>query len=348
MSGLLGMPPYGTRDDVRLLAELNELTAHHVAGCLAYSRVWPQRPPADTFSELPFLHVGLFKQIELKTVAPGITHERVLNSSSTRGASPSRIPLDSRSSHLQAESSASILRDFIGPEPRPLVVIDSASSLRQRGGITARTAAAMSLKPFATRMIFALDDPGDPASLDWDEVAGVLETSREILVYGFTSALWLAWASRTKPARVRELLAGCRVHFVHSGGWKKLEEQRVDRVQFDSALLESLDPASRVVDFYGLVEQTGVIYPLCEHGYRHAPVWANVLCRDAFTLECVTGRPGMLQLMNVTAWGAPYHNVLTEDVGVIVDGPCACGRCGPRFELMGRIPNAELRGCANA
>ena len=47
------------------------------------------------------------------------------------------------------------------------------------------------------------------------------------------------------------------------------------------------------------------------------------------------------------ARGAPYFSVLTEDLGRIVPGDCACGRSGRRFELLGRVPKAEIRGCAN-
>jgi len=55
----------------------------------------------------------------------------------------------------------------------------------------------------------------------------------------------------------------------------------------------------------------------------------------------------VLQLMNTLAFGAPYHNVLTEDLGRVIEGPCQCGRSGQRFELSGRIPRTEVRGCAN-
>ena len=161
-------------------------------------------------------------------------------------------------------------------------------------------------------------------------------------------AFWLAWGMAEMPEEVRDLLSGKRIHFVHSGGWKKLEDIQVDRKTFDARLLEGLHPDSRVIDFYGLVEQVGIIYPLCEQGYRHPPVWADVLVRDPWTMEPLTGEPGQLQLMNTLAHGAPYHNVYTEDLGRIVRGACPCGRSGKRFELLGRVPKAEIRGCSNA
>jgi hypothetical protein len=178
-------------------------------------------------------------------------------------------------------------------------------------------------------------------------VGEVFRRHDDVLVYGFTWILWQAWAAAAIPAEVRTAMQGKRVHFVHSGGWKRLEQGRVDRARFDASLLEGLSPASRVIDYYGLVEQVGVIYPLCEHGYRHAPRWSGVMVRNAWDLRPVVGEEGLLQLLNPLAWGAPYHSVLTEDMGRLVPGDCPCGRAGTRFELLGRSPNVEVRGCAN-
>ena len=102
-----------------------------------------------------------------------------------------------------------------------------------------------------------------------------------------------------------------------------------------------------MVDYYGLVEQVGIVYPLCSAGFRHAPAWADVLVRDSWTLTPLADGPGQLQLLNLLARGAPYHSVLTEDLGRLVPGDCPCGRATRRFDLIGRVPQAEVRGCAN-
>ncbi|MGC9947361.1 MAG: hypothetical protein ABSF64_13410 [Bryobacteraceae bacterium] len=347
MSELLDRPPYSARDDNAFLAEMQRLTRHHLEGCPAYARIWPKWKCAGTAEELPFLHVDLFKRLEFRTVAAGLVHERTLRSSSTSGSAASQIVLDNLSSRLQARSALAILTDMVGDRQRPLLVLDDALSLRQRGVVSARAAAAMSLRPLATGIHFLLRDANDPASLKWDLLAEVLASSEEFLVYGFSSILWLAWGAAAAPEDVRAKLRGKRIHFVHSGGWKKMEALRVDRARFDDALTRDLHPASRVVDYYGLVEQVGVVYPLCEHGVRHVPVWADVLVRDPYTLRVVEDQSGQIQSMNVLAHGAPYHSVLSEDMGRIVPGGCACGRSGKRFELLGRMPHAALRGCAN-
>lgn len=347
MTDLLSRPPYERRDEPALLRELNTLTRHHLAGCEAYRRIWPSWTDAASFEDLPWLHVGLFKHITFRTLYSGVRHERILKSSATTSGSPSQIVLDQESSEQQSRSTFAILRDFIGPDLRPLLILDSAKSLRVRGEVSARVAAALSLKPFAAEICFLLDDASDVSIQRWDALLDALDRYDDLLVYGFTWILWLAWACAVFPDSVRDKLRGKRIMFVHSGGWKKLEAMKVDRAAFDQALLDNLHPESKVVDYYGLVEQIGVVYPLCEFGLRHIPLWAAVIVRDSYTLKPLSSETGQLQLINSLPLGAPYHSVLTEDLGRIEPGPCPCGRSGPGFVLQGRVPNAELRGCAN-
>ncbi|HUR80105.1 MAG TPA: hypothetical protein VM733_05035 [Thermoanaerobaculia bacterium] len=340
MTALLELPPFGDRDDTALLAELVATTRHHLDASPEYRRIWPDWRAASSFAELPFLHAGVFKHLLL--ASEGTSRMRTLVSSGTAGAQ-SRITMDAGAAALQAASSQAILADFIGAEKAPLLILDHASSLRSRDAIPARIAAAMSLQPFASEMFFVLDSEG---AVDWRRVADALMGRAQVRIYAITSLLWTAWHA-TMPADMRASLKDVRIDFVHSGGWKKLEALAVDRATLDRALLEDCAPSSRVVDFYGLVEQNGVIYPLCDAGFRHAPAWSEVLVRDPFTLEVLASGEGLLQVMNPIPRGAPSHNVLTEDVGRVVDGPCPCGRRGRRFELIGRLPKAELRGCAN-
>lgn len=347
MSQLLASAPFVARDETAFIGEMNELCRWHLGGCEAYRRVWPGWRDAKRVEDLPFLHVGVFKHQLWKTNAPGIVHQRTLHSSSTSGANASLIILDERSSALQTQSSAAILGEMLGGGRRPVAVLDAASSLRQRGEATARITAALSLRPWAQEMCFLLDGAEDPKSLQWERLLPVLARGNSLIVYGFTWMLWLAWASASIPEKVRQQLATATVHFVHSGGWKKLEAARVRREQFDEALLSTAGPGSKVLDYYGLVEQVGLVFPLCECGYRHVPRWAEAVVRDPWTLNSLQEREGLLQFLNVLSWGAPYHSVLTEDVGRLVSGSCACGRLGQRFELLGRVPKAEMRGCSN-
>jgi len=327
MSRLLDDRPFAPRDDVAFLREMTELTQWHRAHCPEYVRIWPVESEPKSTADLPFLHVGLFKRLLLQTRAEGIVHQRTLLSSSTTGNQPSRISLDERSSALQARSSLAILTEMVGPERRPLLVLDDARNLRQRGEVSARIAAAMALRPLACETHFLLDESAGRARTRWESLADVLTRFDDLLVYGLTFLLWTAWAKAGMPDEIRKQLAGKRVHFVHSGGWKKLESLQVQQAELERELLAGLDPRSGVVDFYGLVEQIGVVFPLCSAGARHVPRWADVVVRDPWTLAPLHNEPGLLQLMNVLAFGAPYHSILTEDQGQLLPHetcPCGC------------------------
>jgi len=346
MSSLLNNPPYGLRDDATFLKELAFLTSHHLKGCNEYNSIWKGWKNTGKVEDFPFLHVGLFKNLNLKTNNSEIQHERMVHSSSTSGIS-SRIQTDSRSSKLQLNSTSIILKDFLGENKRPLVIIDSVRSLYQRGVTSARVAAAMSLKFLSEDIIFILKEPDDFDTIIWEKLERVLNSNNELLVYGFSWILWKVWTKEKIPHKIQHLLKNTNITFVHSGGWKKLEAEKVERKIFNDSLLMTAGATSKVVDYYGLVEQLGLIFPLCEYGYRHVPVWADVLIRDSFSFKLLINTPGQIQLINTITWGAPYHNVLTEDIGKIIPGECGCGRYGKRFELIGRMPKAEIRGCSN-
>ena len=108
-------------------------------------------------------------------------------------------------------------------------------------------------------------------------------------------------------------------------------------------------PADRIVDFYGMVENIGVIYPDCKEGNKHVPSFGEIVVRNPLTLHPVAeGERGIVQVCSVLPASYPGHLLLTEDIAEIVtyDG-CGCGRRGTCFRFVGRVPKAELRGCGN-
>src|SRR6185503_6090680 len=149
MSALLERPPFSARDDAELLREMNRLTEFHREACAPYAAIVRGVRSAKTLAEVPFVHVGLFKQMELKSTHASVHHQRVLKSSATTSGTSSRISLDDESSKRQSKSVVSILSDFIGSDARPLLVLDDPRSLREGGELSARVAAALSGKAVA-------------------------------------------------------------------------------------------------------------------------------------------------------------------------------------------------------
>ena len=134
---------------------------------------------------------------------------------------------------------------------------------------------------------------------------------------------------------------------VHGGGWKKLENKKIKKQKLNEEIKLRLK-IKDVINYYGMIEQTGSIFMECEHGYFHSSIFSDVLIRNSnFKLE-KNNKPGIIQVFSLLPISYPGHNIVTEDLGVIIDEDnCKCGRNGKYFKVLGRIKNSEIKGCAN-
>jgi phenylacetate-coenzyme A ligase PaaK-like adenylate-forming protein len=340
-----------------LVKDLNRLVEHHRQGCPPYGRFLKGSgviPPFEAVKDLPYLPVGVFKNHKLQSVSDEDV-VKIFHSSSTTGSSPAAIAADQNTMVFQAESAQSIFSDFIGCGLRPYLIFDIPASVRGRESMTARGAAIMGLMGFASKFFFVMKEEGDRLVVDVPALEQALEHVTEksegkFIAYGFTYILYLAHEYlKEKGFSPPKLSAECRL--LHSGGWKKLTSVSVDKETFNEnvASVWGLEPTS-VIDFYGLTEQMGVIYPDCSEGNKHTPYWADVIIRDPDTLQPLgLGEGvGMIQLLSTLAWGAPNHSVITDDLGEVVRlDDCPCGRKGVAFRFRGRAAKAEVRGCGD-
>jgi hypothetical protein len=176
-------------------------------------------------------------------------------------------------------------------------------------------------------------------------VRGFLATHGEgpFLVFGFTYMVWLHLYELARDHGL-DLSNGV---LIHSGGWKKLQDQSIDNAAFRRAIASDTG-LTRVHNFYGMVEQIGVVYlegP--EGGSFYCPDFADVIIRDPDTwLPQPPGKPGLVQVISTLPESYPGHVLLTEDLGVIhgVDDGTWPGK---RFSVIGRLPRAEARGCSD-
>ena len=101
-------------------------------------------------------------------------------------------------------------------------------------------------------------------------------------------------------------------------------------------------------NYYGMVEQTGSVFLECELGYFHTSIFSDVYIRDHNLNLAKNRNQGLVQVMSLLPLSYPGHNILTEDLGVVmgVDN-CKCGRKGKFFSVIGRVPGTEKRGCSD-
>jgi Acyl-protein synthetase, LuxE len=358
IESLLAQPPYGVdprRRHGMLLALLKKELAY---ACdlnprfRNYVEHWPVNfHAADTIADLPYLPVGVFKaNPPLALVAPDDVH-RTLTSSATTGQVPSQVVLDAATARRMAKGVITILRDFVGPARRPYLVIDSAENMRAQAELGARGAAIQALRSFATEVACCLRPAGEGGSnLDLEKTLACAEKWKhaDVLVYGFT---YVIWTQLVQPLQRQGITLGLpNVHVLHSGGWKRLQQQAVTRDVFIGGVASVFGCSpDRILDFYGMVENVGVIYPDCAHGNKHVPAFAEIIVRNPLTLAPVkAGETGLIQVCSVLPTSFPGFLLLTEDMAEVIDyEKCTCGRRGTSFRFAGRAPKAEVRGCGN-
>ena len=151
----------------------------------------------------------------------------------------------------------------------------------------------------------------------------------------------------SKPEKRPDLSQGI---LIHGGGWKKLQSESVSQTEFRKCLntVCGID-TGHIHDYYGMVEQTGTIYMECECGHLHTSVFSDVIIRNPKDWSVQpNGEKGLIEVVSALPMSYPGHVLLTEDEGVI-DGEddCSCGRLGKYFRVLGRIENAEIRGCSD-
>ena len=97
-----------------------------------------------------------------------------------------------------------------------------------------------------------------------------------------------------------------------------------------------------------MIEQTGSIFLECEHGYYHPSIFSEINIRNNNLKTCKINQKGLIQVSSLLPISYPGHNILTEDLGELkgIDN-CKCGRKGKYFKIHGRIPNSDVKGCAN-
>ena len=317
-----------------------------------YVGQWPvDYRNATRLADLPYLPVGVFKMNPpLKLVEQSqVTH--TLASSATTGQVPSRVVLDPATAKRMSRGVTTIVRDFIGPSRRPYLVIDVSDNLAGGGELGARGAAIQGLRSFATETVCCLENnsAADPSlNLNLIREFAAKWKNAEVLVYGFTYVIWNHFVKPLQSQGVKLEMPNVRV--LHSGGWKRLERQAVSKDVFNRGVASVFGTSpERVTDFYGMIENVGVIYPDCEFGNKHVPAFAEVLVRDPLTLEPVAaGEQGLVQVCSVLPTSFPGFLVLTEDIAEVIhaDG-CPCGRRGTSFRFVRRAPKAETRGCGN-
>lgn len=281
------------------------------------------------WSSIPPLPARAFKEFELWTAVPS---RMFLTSGTTRAEKRGRHGLPSLDLYDAAWEPA--FRAHVMPDRdrmRILSLIPAEDELPQS-----------SLSFMAARILERCGAPGSgivmgAKGLDQPSLEEALQNTEPVCILG--TSLAMAAMLEVLPASI-ELPLGSRI--MDTGGFKG-RARETDRDQLLELYQQRLGiPPHRVIGEYGMTE-------LCSQFYETSltalprrfvgPSWVRTQAIDPETLTPLPfGKRGLLAHWDLAnAW--TVLAVLTEDVGVVYEDG---------FELEGRAPGSELRGCSLA
>ncbi|WP_124067995.1 acyl-protein synthetase [Clostridium sp. E02] len=348
---ILGRKPYSLKKEEKskLYGEwLSEMTAYHRQNCDVYRKFLnglhiPEGVKQEE-EKIPMLPVGVFKDMELKSV-PNHMIQKTMTSSGTIGQKVSKIYLDADTATNQQRALAHIGADFFGTSRLPLLIMDRPDVLKNRNLFSARGAGILGFSIFSSKICYALNQDME---LDVNGIEEFLIgcQGNRVLIFGFTYIIWKYFYEVLRRSERKFNLKNAIL--IHGGGWKKLQAESVSSDKFKNEIQEVIG-IKTIHNYYGMAEQSGCIYMECSHGNLHASIYSDIITRRPEDFSpCNRGEKGIIQVLSPLPHSYPGHSILTEDEGIIMgEDDCPCGRLGKYFRVIGRISQAQIRGCSD-
>lgn len=350
---ILEIKPYSLSKEAKhkmLNDRLHELTRKHYMECPSYKRMLDALgidiDYLPDYEQIPFLPVRLFKEFELCSCEKEDV-VKIMTSSGTTGQQVSRIFLDRVTSSVQQKCLTKIVSHFLGTKRVPMLILDSSAVIKNRNMFSARGAGILGFSMFGSKRQYALDENME---LDINGMKAFLEAHKNetIFLFGFTFMIWQHFYKKLLESGYRPDIS--KGVLIHGGGWKKLVNEKVSPEEYKQSLKDvcGILPEN-VHDYYGMVEQTGCIYMECRCGHLHTSAFSDVIIRRPKDFSIAAkGEKGLVEVVSVLPESYPGHILLTEDEGIVLgEDDCPCGLKGKYFKILGRIKNAEIRGCSD-
>ncbi len=325
---------------------IRELTNYHYNNNIYYKNLLDNINydfENDNLNSIPFVPTRLFKNFNLMSIKESEVF-KILQSSGTSQNGRSKIFLDKNNAKLLTKILSKIVSFFIGDERMPLLIIDS-NPMFDRSQFDAKIAAYNGFSIFAKNVTYILNEKKE---IDYRVLKNFLEkySGKKFLIFGFTSNVYEQLFLNLKEKNFsRKDFAGSVL--IHGGGWKKMENISVNNQKFRSNLKNKFK-FKNILNYYGLIEQTGSIFFECEKCNSFVTsIYSDILIRDENWKIIEDGKKGYVQLFSLLPRSYPGHSILTEDIGQIINNDCACKKFGKRFLIHGRKKTSELRGCSD-
>ena len=327
--------------------QMKLLTIHHYKNCKIYKKIIKNLKfnikKNNKVEDFPMLPVRLFKKFDLKSIPDGKVIKKLV-SSGTSGQKLSKIYLDKKNSINQVKVLNKIMSNILGSERLPMLIIDQNPILQDRSVFNARVAAIHGFSIFGKNYNYLLDKKG---TINYDSLNRFLKkhAANKFFIFGFTSLINEYLIEKLQNKLINHNFKNGIL--LHGGGWKKLEELKINNKMFKRKLFDKFK-IKNIYNYYGMIEQIGSIFIECKCGHFVTSSFSDILVRDKNFNILGNGKKGLIQLFSLLPTSYPGHNILTEDIGEIVgQDNCKCRLKGKYFLVHGRAKKAEIRGCSD-
>jgi long-chain-fatty-acid---luciferin-component ligase len=326
---------------------VRETLALHLASCPSYAayaaRINPGLDPWRTpLAEVPVLPTAVFKGQEVISVPSGEVMKWCL-SSGTRGLQ-SRIGRDRASLERllgSVRAGLSLIESWLEDD---LEVVHLGPDRQEAGDIWFMY--VMSL----IELIYPTHHYVQGGVLNTEAaIARILELLRHrrqhIAIVGAPFQI-MELADELERRRL-EIPGGSSITVFSAGGWKRLSGVQISRQAFDQKVMQrfGLTQPNQVRDAFNQVE-LNTVFIECSAHRKHVPPWVYIATRDPEDLRVQpAGTRGVLSYLDASATGYPAF-LVTDDLGVVDEGPCPCGRSGVTMRVERRLTRLAERGCA--
>lgn len=352
---LFKLKPYSLNEkkkDILFKKYLNFLNSYHYRNNKNYRKIiqtfYNDKIQYKEFDKMPFISTPIFKEIDLKSIKESNILKE-MNSSGTSGKSLSKIYLDKINSSNQVKTLKNIVQSEIGDKRLPMLIVDSdpREYKKKYSKINARLAAINGFSIFGKNHTYILKTNME---INFEKLLNFLKLNgnKPFLIFGFTSLIYEFFVKKLNNTLSNNALKNGII--IHGGGWKKLENMNISNKKFNE-ILRKKTGVDNIINYYGLVEQTGSIFMECKKCKNFITSnFSKIIIRTKELKPQKDNSIGLIQLFSLIPTSYAGHILLTEDEGKIVKrGKCKyCKqKKGTRFKVFGRTKMAELRGCSD-
>jgi len=347
---LLKIPPFsldGTEKQNVFFPALLETMQFHLKSSLSY-RKWCESNNFKTEAsanivELPFVPVEVFKEFDLITVKENEIVD-IRHSSSTSSGIPSLVKRDPITLKRYSQSRNAVLDSFCPNSHKIQIgVIEDPEKNPNRHLSANLVVSVMASRAGQGQTHYIAVNNNGKVQVDVDRFLKLLEQhgDRISLIFGHTAYIYLFLIEVLRSRNIKLNLSNTTMLF--GWGWKKYKDQAVPMHIFRKGITDILSiPTHSILDMYGFAE-SNTLYLECSEGFRHVPLWEEVIVRCPKTLTPIGhGKEGLLQFLSPIPNSYAGSSVLVDDIGISYHGrsSCECGRKGSRFKVIRRA-NAE-------